>query len=161
MDLYHSCMRAPCHPYVKLDGPLRTSLPPFLPIRLNGWTYTILARDRHVTPIRQMDGLIPFLHDSKTPPIRQNGRTNQNITTSMPPILQNGWAYVILVRDDNATHTPKWTDQLEHHCLHATAYAKMDGLIPFFHASIMPPIRQNARTNQNIITSMPPRKQKN
>jgi hypothetical protein len=36
-------------PYAKMEGPIRTSLPACHSIRQNGWTYTILARDRHAT----------------------------------------------------------------------------------------------------------------
>jgi hypothetical protein len=46
MDLYHSCTRSHCRTYAKLDGPIITSLPPYRPIRINGWTYVILARGR-------------------------------------------------------------------------------------------------------------------
>jgi hypothetical protein len=90
---------------------------------------------------------------TSVPPIRQSGRIVQNITTSiplhtpkgtaytilartaMPPIRQNAWPYTILARGHHATHTPKWTDQSEHHYLHATPKAKMDGLIPLFRDS--------------------------
>jgi hypothetical protein len=72
-----------------------------LTIRQNGWRYAVHAREhhathtpkwaaqlehhyQHATPYAQMDGLIPFLNATAMPPIRQNGRTNQNIATSMP-----------------------------------------------------------------------------
>jgi hypothetical protein len=103
-----------------------------------------------------MDGLVPLLR-----------------STAMTPISQYGWSYTILARDHQAANTPKWTDQSEHHYLHTTPYAKMDGpvpflhadhhatdtpkmdgLLPFLHATTMPLIRQHGRTVQNIITSM-------
>jgi hypothetical protein len=51
---------------------------------------------------------MPFLHATAMTPIRQNGRTNQNITASMPTIRQNGRTYAILARGHHATHTPNW-----------------------------------------------------
>jgi hypothetical protein len=67
-----------------------------------------------------MDGLIPFLHAASMPPIRRTVRTSQNITTSMPPIRQNGWTYNKLARDRHATQTPILSDQSYHNYLHAT-----------------------------------------
>jgi hypothetical protein len=71
-----------------------------------------------------MDGLIPFLYATAMPPIRENGRTNLNITISvhayhemegpirtlLPPChsyTKNGWTYTILERDNHATNTLK------------------------------------------------------
>jgi hypothetical protein len=117
-----------------------------------------------------MDGLIPFLHATTMPSIRQTGwsyiilacdhhaihmpkwRTNQSIITSMPQIRQNGRTRTIFARDHHDTHTPKRTNQSDHHYLHATPYAKMDGLIPFLRANAMPTIRQHGGT----IMSLPP-----
>jgi hypothetical protein len=124
----------PCHPYAKMGGPTRTSLPPcHTYAQMDG--HPILARDRHAThtpkwtgqtittsmpPIRQICTLMLFLHATAMPPIRQNGGPDQNITTSMPLIRQNVWTNNILARNHHATHTSKWTDQSEHHYLHAT-----------------------------------------
>jgi hypothetical protein len=162
------------------------------PVHYNVWSYSILARERHATrppkwlnlchscarspyhPYAKIDGLITFLHANTMPQIRQNGRTDQNMTTSMPPIRQNGWTNNILACDHYATHTSKWTDQSEHHYLHATRtpkrmeltdscmrppchpYEKINGLIPLLYATAMPPIRQNGLANQNMTTSIPP-----
>jgi hypothetical protein len=106
MDLYHCCTRPPCHPYAKMDGPIRTSLAPCHTIRQNGWTYTILVPDRQATPNAKMDGPI------------------KTLLSPCHPIRQNGWTYIVLVRAHFVTHTPKWTDQSEHHYLHATHMPK-------------------------------------
>jgi hypothetical protein len=76
------------------------------------------------------------------PPILQNGRTNENITTFMPP------------------HTLK-RKVLRHSCTRPPChtYAIIDGLIPFLRVTTMPPIRQHGRTNQNNTTSLPPIRQ--
>jgi hypothetical protein len=83
----------------------------------------------HATTYAKVDGLMPFLHATAMSSIRQNGRTNKSMTTSMPP------------------HTLKWM-ALCHSCTRPPyhPYAKLYGLIPFLHATAMPPIRQNGRT---------------
>jgi hypothetical protein len=86
----------------------------------------------------------------------------RNITKSMPPIRQNQWTYIILVRDQHATRkpsllhitsTPKWVD-LYHSCTRPPChpYAKTDGQI----STCMPPICQIRWTNsqsQSYITT--------
>jgi hypothetical protein len=128
-DLFHSFTQPPCHLYAKMDGPSRTLLPPYRPIRRKwiGVCYSCTRRpchpyaklDRptenhylHVTPYAKMDGpnthpkmdgLIPFWHATAMPPIRQNWLPNQNIATSIQSIRQNGWPYAILARDHRET----------------------------------------------------------
>jgi hypothetical protein len=102
-----------------------------------GWTYTILARDY----ISQ---------------IRQNGRTDQNITTSMSPIRQNGWTYAILARDRHATPYAKMDGAIRSSLPPCHQYTKMGGVISFLHANTIPPIHQHGRTNKSITNSMPP-----
>jgi hypothetical protein len=136
MHLYHSCKRRPCHPYAKINGPIRTSLP-------------------QCHPYTKMDGLISFLYAATLPPIRQYGRTNQKITTSMPAHTPKWMDLYHLARDCHDTHSSKWTG-IRTSLLLCHPYAKMDGSMPFFHATAMPPIRHNGLKNQNITTSMPP-----
>jgi hypothetical protein len=90
MDLCHSCTRPPCHPYSKMDSPIRAHLSPCHP-------YVI------------MDGFMKFFHATAMPPMRQNGRTSKSITTSMPPHTEKWMDLSILARDRNAIRTPKWT----------------------------------------------------
>jgi hypothetical protein len=151
-------LQAPTMPPIRQSGQANQniiiSMPP---IRQNGWTNAFLhatamppirqngrtnvSITTSVPQIRQIDGLVPCLHATSTPPIRQSGRTNQIISTSMSPIRRNWWTNNIFARDPHATHTSRLTDQSEHHYLHATPYAKMNGFKPFLHATTMPPIR--------------------
>jgi hypothetical protein len=118
-----------------MDRPIRTSLPTCQSIRLCRWTYNILARDHPATDT-------------------QNGRTNQNITTSTPHIRQNGWAYIVLARNHCHPYT-KMDGPIRQSLPPCHPQAKMDGLISFLYAATLPPIRQNGPTNKSITTSMP------
>jgi hypothetical protein len=60
-------------------------------IRLNGWTYTILARENYVT------------HTSKW--TDQSDPHYLHATNTTKLVINN-----ILARDRHAIHTPKWTD---------------------------------------------------
>jgi hypothetical protein len=86
---------------------------------------------------------MPLLHAKTMPPMRQNRLrytvlAREHHSTHTP----NGWAYIILVRGNLATHTPIWTDQSEHYYPHATLTLKMDGPMPFLHATAMPPMSE-------------------
>jgi hypothetical protein len=174
MALCHSCPRPPCRTYATIDGlipslharttpPIRQnrrinqiitiSVPPHTP----KWMYLYHScTPTPCHPYANMGGPIRTSLPPCHPYPKMYGPVRFLDASAMLPIRQNGWRYTVLAREHHANHTPKWTDQSEHHYLHVTPCALMNGLLTFLHATAMPPIRENGWPNQKMTTSMPP-----
>jgi hypothetical protein len=87
------------------------------------------------------------------PPILENGRPNQTITTSMPPICLNGWTYNIIARYRHATHALKWpTDK----SITASMPPHTPKWMNLYHSCTRRPCHPYAKINEAIRTSLPP-----